>query len=148
MVALISLGLSAANNMSAGELPADNHWVGNSGGRGGFPPQGVTAEQFNGNAGNFFTDFVVVDGAYYFQQPGPFVMTLTDYDETGLFNNGWDIPDGTSGATRHVNVGAVYSGGAQGGARVGKGFWDKYPNGAPFDSRRSTSTADGAHRCH
>ena len=132
-------------------LTVENHWVANSGGRHGDVPTGTTAELFNGNAGNFFTDLVVVDGWYYFQQHGPYVMTLTDYDETGLFNHGVAIPDGTAGATRVVNPGAVYRGGTGGGARVGKGFWMRYPptdpntppssTDAPFDSRRSTSAA-------
>ncbi|MBK8479075.1 MAG: hypothetical protein IPL39_23170 [Opitutaceae bacterium] len=133
------------------QLTAENHWVGNSGGRAGDVPLGMTAAQYNGNAGNFFTDFAVVDGEFYFQRPGPYVMTLTDYDETGLFNRGGLISDGTSGGTRFVNAGAVYQGGAQGGAREGKSFWMRYPPldpdadtsdaDAPFDSRRSTSAA-------
>ena len=136
---------SSSTNVSITITPAllsyTNHWVANSGGRSGDVPAGMTPEQFKGNAGNFFTDFVVVDGNWYFQQPGPYVMTLTDYDETGLFNRGTDIPDGSSGATRFINAGAVYKGGTQGGARVGKGFWIKNEYNEPFDSRRSTSKA-------
>ncbi|HNX94556.1 MAG TPA: hypothetical protein PKL14_05295 [Holophaga sp.] len=113
----------------------ESHWLGNSGGRMGFPSGSSLADQlaWNGNAGNFLTDIGVIkddnNGGI------PTVWVLTQYDETGLGNN---MGDSTRPSKQY---GAVY----YDGQRIGKGArgttWVPYINSSVSTDAKTGITA-------
>jgi hypothetical protein len=138
----ITVSVTTPTASSPHQLTIVNHWMGNSGGRHGFPEaEGLQAqEDWNGNTQNFLTDIgVYADPNIY--GGVPIVYTLSTYDETGLGNTNPNPtadqiePNPYGGSPVAKSLGGEY----YGGYRVGKGFSGTVAT--QVDSRLSLSAA-------
>jgi len=142
----VTVSVTASTSSSPRKLTIVNHWMGNSGGRYGFPKtEGLQAQEgWNGNTQNFLTDMGVYSDPDIYGGV-PIVYTLSTYDETGLGNtnpnptadqiepNPYMIQYGGSPVAK--TLGGEY----HGGYRVGKGFSGTVAT--QVDSRLSVSAA-------